>query len=1159
MVEIKKRIEQLSALEKDPKKHLLYYRHALADSERMDINANTVQQKGGVFPHGGKPSDSLLQKLFTGIPKETTSLEIFYCPLAIHARRQDGISFDSSVIYPYWIPAVVDRSGGFGPQQKDSLLPWLIRGVLAPNDYQPKEYPVLSTVEKVDQVGTKLQLSRDSWTSYLEGALAYFQEQVGQDISTLSLEGWAVSHDQIAVIPAELKGTTHQLIQVCDHFLERSGGNLPGTLSSLLLPRTKPPLAVDDPDRVIVASSHHGQMANRFPLSPSQRVSLALFNSMATHQVFAVNGPPGTGKTTLIQSIVADVLVKAFLSKGKPPVIVGTSVNNKAITNILDSFASVTPSESLRTGLNERWLPHLEGLGHYLKAQFAETQDQVLNAGYWVSTPGSNGDDAYHSYCSKHSKTDCELYFISKFLDYSKVPQVGSLEACAKIIKENVIRLTASLDKLSQSIKVVRDFIAQNNWPKKNIATLGTQVDEKIAALESRRAVIDALIEREHLPLRRPWFLVRWIERLRFGHPQIRWARIQSELLTTSDSSFNFESSDFYGLAKEVWKFRRHLLQEKLTLYRSWREVKPDFERLMPYFASGEETPEWIEQVQNKLDLKERHEAFWWALHGFECQWLLQRSDEAYAALNSGQAQSTQRWEQRSYLTPVFVSTLFSVPNFFSYTKKTPQESWLKFPLTDCIDLLIVDEAGQVAPELGVPVFGLAKKALVVGDVRQLEPIWSLPAKSIDFANSQRAGLVNSRQIYEECFENSQRSSANGSLMVLAQDASAYLYPPHWKEAGSLLVEHRRCVPDIIEFCNRFVYESRLDIKTKAKESLWPALGYCHIGGESKKEFGSQSNPIEAQAIATWIQKNKEKLVKKYQTDLSEVIAIVTPFKGQKTAITKALKDMGVEANAMVVGTVHSLQGAERAIVIFSPVYGRNHQSTDLFFNQTYNMLNVAVSRAKDHFFVFGNMSLFSPASSNTPASNLGQLLFKAPSNELLNDFIFEEPQIPFFEQEPIDRLDDLSRHRKALKRAFEIATTRLVIVSPFISQAALQADSIAELVQNAVQRQVEVLIYTDAHLDIVDGKLKQQAAAGRKTLEDAGAKLKIVSGIHNKTLIIDRQVFIEGSFNWLSAVRDESSPYHRHETSLVIKAPSCERFILRAENELGLNSNVSN
>ena len=49
-------------------------------------------------------------------------------------------------------------------------------------------------------------------------------------------------------------------------------------------------------------------------------------------------------------------------------------------------------------------------------------------------------------------------------------------------------------------------------------------------------------------------------------------------------------------------------------------------------------------------------------------------------------------------------------------------------------DLLIVDEAGQVLPEVAAASFALAKKALVIGDTEQIAPIWnSLPC--IDIGN----------------------------------------------------------------------------------------------------------------------------------------------------------------------------------------------------------------------------------------------------------------------------------------------------------------------------------------------------------------------------------------------------------------------------------------
>lgn len=51
------------------------------------------------------------------------------------------------------------------------------------------------------------------------------------------------------------------------------------------------------------------------------------------------------------------------------------------------------------------------------------------------------------------------------------------------------------------------------------------------------------------------------------------------------------------------------------------------------------------------------------------------------------------------------------------------------------------------------------------------------------------------------------------------------------------------------------------------------------------------------------------------------------------------------------VGTVHAFQGAESFVVIYSTVY----QSDPYFIVNSKELMNVAVSRAKEHFFVFGN------------------------------------------------------------------------------------------------------------------------------------------------------------------------------------------------------------
>ncbi len=998
MNEMEKRIADLANVIDDPKKHLLYYRHSLADGERMEIPAITILQKGCIISATKDDSKNEIQKLFVGIPTEENYLDILYCPLCITTPMRDGNRSGTLVIHPYWIPATVDRKGTLYPPSNENDIPWLVRGVLEPNDYLNREYPVLSTVEKVDIEGSRLCINRTTWSSYLTGAEDYFKAQVGFSIHELELEDWIVETDRIALVPATIGGLTDPILNFYDYYLHTTDSRLPGALASILTPRRTKPESIDDPISAIGEAIHHGQMANRFPLSPSQRISLALLNKTKIFNTFAVNGPPGTGKTTLIQSIIADTIVKSFLVSENPPIIVGSSANNKAITNILDSFASVTPSEEYRTGLNERWLPEIEVLGHYLAANNTDKIESARDAGYWVTNPGTKDADAYRDYCEQHPVEACEPYFLSKLEAFCPNLATADLNTAFQQIRQEVVKLDTQINAITKAITCVQEFFLSYNLKSTTILILSKIVTEKISMVHNTRAQLETVLESEHLRTNKPGFFARLVDRIRFGKPEVRRARVQAALIQREDLSTLLLEENFYTLCEQLWMQRESDFKFEVNLQRAWKELNPHYLLLKPYLSGIDPSLEinfsdLIEYIQGRLDQNERHKAFWWALHGFECKWLIQRDDSEYRSLNQGESQSITRWKQRSYLTPVFVSTFHSLPNFFSYKKKTPQNNWINIPLSELVDLLVIDEAGQVTPELGVPVFGLTKKAVVVGDVQQLEPIWNIPSEPVDYSNCKRSGILKTPEAYEG-FAKSYRSSVNGNLMTLAQDASSFIYPPAWIEAGSLLVEHRRCAPSIIEYCNRFVYHSLLQIKTKSKTTELPALGYCHIGGESLKRSGSQANPIEARAIAIWIKANKDSLIERYNTNLANICAVVSPFRGQEYEVINALKAEGIYEKGFVVGTVHKLQGAERPVVIFSPVYGRNHTSGKLFFNQSYNMLNVAVSRAKDHFFVFGNMALFKATETRSPANDLGRLLFQTPNAEIPNTFTRDKAEL---------------------------------------------------------------------------------------------------------------------------------------------------------------------
>lgn len=80
---------------------------------------------------------------------------------------------------------------------------------------------------------------------------------------------------------------------------------------------------------------------------------------------------------------------------------------------------------------------------------------------------------------------------------------------------------------------------------------------------------------------------------------------------------------------------------------------------------------------------------------------------------------------------------------------------------------------------------------------------------------------------------------------------------------------------------------------------------------------------------------------------------MVTPFSAQARLIRRRLRELDKGLAGITVGTAHSLQGAELPVVLFSATYGEGAADAS-FINANPELMNVAVSRAKDLFIVFG-------------------------------------------------------------------------------------------------------------------------------------------------------------------------------------------------------------
>ena len=167
----------------------------------------------------------------------------------------------------------------------------------------------------------------------------------------------------------------------------------------------------------------------------------------------------------------------------------------------------------------------------------------------------------------------------------------------------------------------------------------------------------------------------------------------------------------------------------------------------------------------------------------------------------------------------------------------------------------------------------------------------------------------------------------------------------------------------------------------------------------------------------------------------------------------------------MTVGTVHSLQGAERPIIIFSSVYSKHANGG--FIDKSPSLLNVAVSRAQNSFLVFGDMDVFEVVSKTTPRGQLATLLFQSSANALQ----FESRPRPDLKGPRADvrQLRDAHEHDAFLLEALAHVGCELQIVTPWLRLDCIEEIGALAAMREAVKRGVKVSIYTDLEFNTKD------------------------------------------------------------------------------------------
>lgn len=1065
-------------------KMIRYWRSSLSDASRMDISQSKLGQatklpREEIFSGqmNLETAESFLKNPGNEGTTDKPTADILVCPFVAvpKANRKTGASKNKAVT-PLWISARVDESGHI-TFQKDGII-WIPRDYLEPVS---RVSLVLGSVEKLDLFQSLNPLHAEVWSQVLEYSNRMLFEVTGIQMTEAKpgqvlqdpLKDYYVWNEAYVLKDFLFKGTTSSIRAVYNQILEdQEYSPLLQSYASLTEEASQSLFKVRE--QLSLASLHSGQMNSKFPLSPSQREALHHFLSLQDGEILAVNGPPGTGKTTLLQSIVASLWVNAAIHKTQPPVIVAASANNQAVTNIIESFATTDESSSALSG---RWLPTVSSYALYCPSELKEKETrgryQSLTAN-GEGFPKTLEDPALIT-----SKIQYYLVRCSQFTEKS-CPDV---QTATMLLHNKLVQVVTSFQKGIQLFQKYQELTEQISAKYQKYGGVEKFLESKKESLQMEEDVAEKETKRWYSI----WTWVRWGGR--------EW---------TEKRILRKEISEALSITQVVAAIKKEWAQWSISEgIRSGLDGHIDF--------------------LNELDTRYRYQAFKLATHYWEGRWLEEVSESTQNGKNM--VGYSRNWARYAKVTPCFVSTFFMVPKFFVEEGQ---------PLQTPIDLLIVDEAGQVPPEIAGAAMALSKKAIVVGDTLQIEPVWGI-TKEVDKGNLLKNGFVSDLSDAQyDAVRIKGITASSGSTMKVAQRASRFQV---YEERGMFLREHRRCADPIIAYCNELAYKGKLDPLAPARRTDHPLpyMGYANVQGKMEKKGGSHGNPCEANVIVSWVAKNKQRLLDLYSNtntqakQLNEIIGIITPFSWQARLISEKIIELGL--GEITVGTVHSLQGAERPIILFSSVYTSDH-SGSMFFDQGPNMLNVAVSRAKDSFLVFGDMGIFDKKS-QTPSGLLAKFLFSSPDNEIVNVDLPTRP-LATKQRGAVRHLISHDSHRQMLVNGIKNSQKRVVIISPFIAREAIIMDQIHDWIHKAVLRGVEVTIYTDSRLNLdSNGNERTACKEGKNLLYSSGAQVKIADRIHNKTLCVDDKILVEGSFNWLSAVRAADHQWHRFETSI--------------------------
>jgi very-short-patch-repair endonuclease len=255
-------------------------------------------------------------------------------------------------------------------------------------------------------------------------------------------------------------------------------------------------------------------------------------------------------------------------------------------------------------------------------------------------------------------------------------------------------------------------------------------------------------------------------------------------------------------------------------------------------------------------------------------------------------------------------------------------------------DVVIVDESSQ-CDLFGLAALGIARKAVVVGDDKQISP--------------QAIG-TDEGSVHELIRQHISDLPQAGLLDIKTSlyDLSKMRFP-----GVIMLREHFRCLPEIIEFSNHLAYQGKiLPLREQPADTTWQSVVDVHVG-DGYREAGTDTNPPEADFI---VGKIAELCADpRYDGKTFGVISFLGDGQAQliQGKLIERLGEQEVERRRIRCGNAYHFQGDERHVMFVSLVAaaGDGRRLGALTREADRQRINVAASRARDQMWCVRSVS----------------------------------------------------------------------------------------------------------------------------------------------------------------------------------------------------------